>query len=139
MEIRYQFIEKDNLHIQKYIGDFSIEHYLSFMKMIVTNKQWKNIDKVLTDLVDTDLQKAYESLDSLIKFRINNISQKYYNVFLVANPQTTAITHLYQKRLKNNKLAYDYCSTIEHAIDLLELDYSIIEMNMKINSLENRY
>jgi len=139
MEIRYQFIEKDNLLIQKYIGDFSVEHYVSFMKMIVTNKQWKTIDKVLTDLVDTDLQIAYKRLDSLIKFRIDKISRGYYNVFLVTNPQATAITHLYQKRLKDKKFAYDYCSTIKHAIELLKLDSTLLEMENTISILENRF
>ena len=105
----------------------------------MSNEKWKNIDKVLTDMTDANLQSALDRLGKLIEFRIDSVDQEYYNVFLVADPQTTAITHLYQKRLKDYNLAYDYCSTIEHAIELLELDYSTIEMKMKINSLENRH
>lgn len=137
MKIEYDFLEKENIFIQKYIGNFTIEHYLKFMNFLIKTEKWKSVNKILSDFRNVDMQQAFDELDKLATFREKNIKKEYFNVFLVDNPCSTAVANLYQEKL--NKYDYSYCSTLDYAINLLGLKKSKKELEYILNNLKNKY
>ena len=139
MEIQYQIIKEKHLLVQKYVGDFSIEHYATYINILIKEPEWKYVKKILTDLREANLDLALVDLDKLIKIRDKIIRKKYLNVFLVDQPVSTAITHIYQDSLVKKEYDYKYCSTIKYALGLLELNENINEMERILKNLQNRF
>ena len=137
MEIKYEFFENENLLIQKYIGDFSIEHYKEFVVFLLKTKEWKSVKKIFSDFRNINLSLALENLDKLTKYRDETVKTKYFNVFLVDNPDNTVTANLYQEKL--NKYDYSYCSTISYTINLLGLNKSEVELECIIKDLKNQF
>ena len=137
MEIKYEFFENESLFIQKYIGNFSIEHYMKFMNFMIKTKEWKSVKKVFSDFRNINLSLALENLDKLTIYRDETIKTEYFNVFLVDNPDNTVAANLYQENL--NKYDYNYCSTIGYAINVLGLNKSEIELERIIKDLKNQF
>ena len=67
------------------------------------------------------------------------IKKKYLNVFLVDNLSSTVTALLYQENLTNKEYDYKYCSTIEYAIDILQLNESEKELAFALDNLENQF
>ena len=139
MEIQYQIFKEKHLLILKFVGDFSIEHYTTVMQHIINEPEWKYVKKALTDLREANLDPALANIDKLIKFRDEIIRKKYSNVLLVDMPASTAIAHIYQDKLLKKEYNYKYCSTIKYALDFLELNENINEMESILNNLKNRF
>ena len=134
MKILYRFIEEENLLIQQYTGNFSLEHYIDYVKIIIKTKEWNFVKKILSDFRKIDFEKAFNSLQKLEKIRRKSIKKEFYNVFLVDSPKTTVFAHLYQ----NNQAVeykYNYCSTIDYAHKLLELNMTKNELELILNNL----
>ena len=139
MEIQYQFFKEDNLLVQKYIGDFSIEDHMTYINNLLKNPKCKCIKKVFSDFRKIKPDLTLEIIEKLTKFRIETIRKKYLNVFLVDNPESTVIAHLYQQKLLNYnycRTTYEYCSTIDYAINLLKLSETKIKMGDILNNLK---
>jgi hypothetical protein len=139
MKINYQFFEANNLLVQRFTGDWSTEHYEHYVDYSMEIIDMKKIKKIFTDLREIDLQAAMEDEEKIRKIRNKIPNLDYLNIHLVINPVSTAISHLYQEKFVSTGLSYKYCSTIEHAIKLLGLDYSIGEMENVLKSLKNHY
>ncbi len=77
-------------------------------------------------------------LGVIVKLREEYIQKKYTIVHLVEDPIVTAQSHLYQEKLKEKALKYNYCSTIEYAVQLLGLEYTRSEMENIIENLEKQ-
>jgi len=135
MLIKYQIFKEKNLLIQKYYGNWSLKHYKDFFMAFMKDPDFKYVEKVLTDFTEVDLITAYKELDDLIAFRVKHIKNKYFNVHLINNSSNTAIIHLYQQQLQNRGYEYEYCSTLEKALILLNLPFSSFEMDAMLNNL----
>ena len=139
MEIQYQFFIEDSLLVQKYIGDFSIEDHMTYINNILKNPKCKCVKKVLSDFRKVKPDLTLEIIEKLTKFRIETIRKKYLNVFLVDNPKSTVIAHLYQQELLNYnycRTTYEYCSTIDFAINLLKVSVTTNKMEYILNNLK---
>ncbi len=139
MKIQYQLISEKEMLVQKYIGNFSFEHYSAYMDQLMKKADWKCVKKVLTDLREANLKLAYENLDKLTEFRDKVVKKKYINVFLVDKPSSTVTVHLYQDSLINKEYNYKYCSTIESALSLLQLSESKKELEFMLNNMEDQF
>lgn len=139
MQIQYQIFKKNNLKIHKFSGLFSIDIYNAYMNEIINKTDWKNVKRVITDLRDCSFNINLEDIQKLVLFRDKVVKKKYRNIFIVNNPTSTAIVHLYQQDLLKKKYDYEYCSTVEHAIELLELEEFNEEIVFAITNLKNKF
>ena len=137
MEIYYKIINDFNLKIHKFKGDFSYEQYYDYMREMINKNEWKDIKKVISDLRECNLKPALDDLEKLVAFRDLIIKSKYCNVFIVDNPSTTVITHLYQEDLTEKEYDYKYCGTVDYAIELLALTDNKKEIVDTLNNIEN--
>jgi aspartyl/asparaginyl-tRNA synthetase len=134
MKIKYEFINEENLLIQKYIGEFSFNDYMDYINIILEKDDWNNVEKILSDFRSIDLDNAINELDKLVNLRKETIKKNYKNVFLTNNPNTTVFAHLYQNSL--DRYNYNYCSTIDYAIKILDLKISDKKLENIIDNLK---
>ena len=139
MQIQYQIFKEKNLKIHKFSGLFSIEFYNAYMIEIINNTEWKYVKRVITDLRECTFNMNLEDIEKLVKFRDTVVKSTYRNIFIVNNPSSTAVVHLYQQDLMKKKYDYEYCSTVNHAIELLELEEFNEEIVFAINNLKNKF
>lgn len=135
MEIRYRIIKEHHLVVHKYTGKFSIDDYKYCVKKIMDLPEWAYVRKVLNDLRGMDLKQSIVHMNELIKIRQEIIIKDLNTVLLVDNPEATASAHLYMEKLMN-KYRIGYCSTIEYAIELLNIKLSQDEMEDILNNLD---
>lgn len=147
MNIKYQQFETEKLFIQKFIGHFSIEHYIKYARLILRNLPIKLIDKVLIDFRDLKFnempENLTEELDRIVEVRknINNNKELARNeaklVIWVDSPTPTAIVHLFINNFPS--MDYNYCSTESNAIKLLDVSENFHHLEKTICNLENTY
>lgn len=121
MKIDYKILPELNLLIQKYSHDFSIDTYTDYMYKIMEMPEWQNITKVLTDVRDIDPTEALRNVKFLRRFREEIIKRNYLNVFIVNTPSATATAHIYQEDLVKKDYGYKYFSSLETALEELEV------------------
>ena len=85
------------------------------------------------------MNHAASELNHLIDFRDQTLQKRYNTVHLVDSPMATAFSHLYSEKLNQKGFHYNYCSTIEHALNLLELDIIAIEMEDILKNLTHQF
>lgn len=149
MEIKYQIFETDNLFIQKFIGQFSVEHYMRFNGYIGKLLSSSSINKVLIDFRDLIFSENNETtpvdfdekLNKIVKIR-KNINQEVHKnkrvnlVIWVDKPLPTVIAHLFVKKF--SEMDYKYCSSDLKAIEILNIPtYNNLENTIK--NLENTF
>ena len=139
MKIEYQIFKDKNLKIHRFIGKFSFEHYGAYMQKITKQPDWKYVKRVITDIRGGIFNIDYNQIKQLVDFREKIIKKSYKNVFIVNDPSSTALTHLYQEDLLKREFDYQYCSTVEHAIELLNLEQYSTDIEYAIENLENRF
>ena len=137
MIIYHQFIENENLLIQKASGEWSTEYYIKYVDTVFRNKKMTDVKKVFTDFRFINLEKAFKDLDFIISLRENMVNLNYLSVVLVNSPTTTVVTHLYQKETISKGFNQNYCTTMQKALDLLDLDINEIEMENLLKKMEN--
>jgi hypothetical protein len=130
MKIQFTYIPDHQLYIQKYSGIWSTEEYMPFVRKNITSKEWADVTKILTDLREVNFESTLNSLHKLAEFRSKVVAKNYLNVQLISDPHSTAIVHLYQSEL-SARYKYAYCSTLKHAIELLNLKGKITESEME--------
>jgi hypothetical protein len=139
MKIYYEFFEDQNLLIQKFLGDWSTEIYEKYIEVSLKTIDINKIEKILTDMRQVNLKPAADDEAKLIGIR-NAIPNKHFiNIYLVENPLTTAMSHIYQEKLMAAGLKYNYCSTMEQALKLLDLDIDVHEMEQRIKTIQHQY
>jgi hypothetical protein len=150
MEIKYQFFEKENLLVQKFIGIFSIDHYISFNRFLMKSHGSKNIKKVLIDFRDMNFHELTEDLpddftdhlDKITEVRknINKNDLKNKDITLVLwvdKPIPTVIAHLFTANFPS--LDYNYSSTEENILNILKIPKTPDDLKNIINNLENSF
>ncbi len=136
MEIQYQILKEKHLLIQKYIGVFSIDHYSKYVYKVLDLPDWEYVKKVLTDARDVDLKNAFLNLDALSIIRKEIIKRRFLNVFIVDEPVSTATAHIYKKKLSKKDYEYEYCSTLEYALEALGIKGCESEIESVLNNLK---
>jgi hypothetical protein len=134
MLINYRILKDRNLLVHQFIGDFSIKDYVSYVYEVKKHPDAKDVKKILTDVREASPNNVLDKLDWLIKFRNKVVKKSYENVFIVDDPDSTVATHLYQNGKTNRKFPYQYCSTLEQALKILELKDSKDEIVSILNS-----
>ena len=135
MEVDYKIIKDYGLLVQRYKGFFDFDEFVSYSRKVMEDPEWEHVDKVITDIRDADITQFYEKMDTLLKYRKDVIRKSFINVFIVNNPLSTVTAFLYKDRLSNYSYRYEYCSTVEYALELLDLEDKFEEINAVLNSL----
>ena len=137
MIIKYQSFINLNLLIVSYEGDFCIDRYKEQVLDMVQQPEWEFIDKVLVDLRFCKVDMQIDDISKLADIKKNIIKKKHKSVQLVDKPMITALIHILQIEIKDSKsFDTEYCSTVDKAIDLLDLKFNVIELNKILNNLE---
>lgn len=144
MEIKYQLFEKEKLLIQKFIGIFSIELYMSYAPTIMKNPQMRAINKVLVDFRDIDFSNVPldfgEGLDRITNMR-KEMQEKEIKrndvtiVFWVDKPIPTVIAQIFNANFSN----YYYCSTSKNALEILKISSPPFNLEKSVENLENTF
>ena len=139
MEVRYQIFPEEGLLIQQYLSDWNLNTYVEYFSEVMSHPDYHKVTKVFSDVTSIDLLTPYKELQQLIDFRQNRIRSKYFNVHLISNSTNTAFVLLYQQQLKEKGYDYEYCSTLEKAMMLLNLPFTLHEMEHRLENLEERF
>ena len=144
MDFYYRFFENDTLLIQKFVGEWSTSNYEKYVNFSAKPENVKHLKKILTDLTDVTLKHMkYNELileiGNLINIRDKISNTEYMNVFRVSAPNLTVVTQLYQSIQVKKGLNYEFCSTLEQASKLLDLNYTESQLESLIHSLNNKF
>lgn len=137
MIVYHQFVENENLLLQKAIGEWSTEYYLQYVDSVFLNEKMIGVKKILTDFRNINLEKALKDIEILIGLREKMIHLNYLSVVIIS-PKSVAVTHLYQSKVIPEGFEQNYCSTMEGAIKLLSLNKSEKEMESFFREIENQ-
>lgn len=150
MEIRYQIFEDENLLIHRFIGEFSLEKYISYMKNMTESFVSNSISKVIVDLrnmsvkgnptkeSDTFLKNIEKLANARKHLDENDFKGKEVTLaFWVDKPVPTVVAQLFIKRL--SKSNYFYCSTEEKIVTVLDLPTAYKNLNQLSDNLENAF
>ncbi len=141
MIIKYQIFPLDRLLIIKASGDFDIEYYTQFAKLLVLETDWQHVEKVITDIrgLDVDYKKIPVNISIVSQIRRGILKNDYLNVFVVNTPMATAIAHIYQDILKQDDFKYEYHSTIKETIKTLDLSLKEEFLDQCLSNLQNTF
>ncbi|WP_298364885.1 hypothetical protein [uncultured Lutibacter sp.] len=140
MIIKYQSFINSNLLVVRYEGDFCIDIYKEQVLDILQKPEWKFIDKILVDLRFCKVEMTIEDLTKLADIKKNIFNKKHRSVQLVDKPMITALMHLLQTEFDENlTLDVEYCSTVEKAINLLDIKFNSSKLNNILNNLEHTF
>lgn len=137
--IKYQFFEIHNLLIQQGVGDWSEEHHDKYVDKVFKSEKMKTVKRVLSDMRYINMEGAAKNVSSITRQRLKVAQLDYKNIFLVSNAFNTVTAHLYADKLISKGFNYNYCSTIEKAINLLDIDLGVMELKSFIENLENEF
>ncbi len=135
MKISYQYIKESKLLLCQVNGEITFDYYSKCIHQLAAESFFKSIEKILTDIRGINPNHLNLRLEDMAELREEELQNRYANVFLVSSPLATAGSHLYQQKLKKSDFSYSYCSTIEKAICILNLDYSEQEIEGILQNL----
>ena len=144
MLVNYKILKDKNLLIQQYVGDFSIKDYVSYVYKVKKHPELKHVKYILTDIRDVkriftkdgeDSAKTIKKMEWLIKLRnhIMKNKNKYKSAFLISNSENTVAIHLYQKGEDAKNITSTYCTTLDAALEFLELTEDKDEIVSELN------
>ncbi|MBL4938920.1 MAG: hypothetical protein JKY16_01290 [Lutibacter sp.] len=136
MIIQFKIFREKNLIVQKISGDWDTNTYLSYLNFITKDSNYKHLDKIFTDFRKANLIKVYDELESLVNVKFNLVTNKFSTVHLLSTPSSTVISHLYGELANKKGHNYNYCTTIEQGINLLELNITNLEMEKILKTLK---
>lgn len=135
MEIRYKFLDKHNLLIQKYIGEVSLTAYENYLNTITKEKFFSNLKHVITDLTSLNITNVKRTAEKVSSSRNSKVSKQFVEVLVVNSPKTTAFATLF-KEVEKGSAKFLFCSTFEKAIELVSVDITIDELTSVLENLE---
>ena len=146
MEIKYQFFEKENLLIQRFVGKFSFKRYLEYNRVIINKYDPTLVKKVLNDFrdleIDEDSDDFFENVDKMTEIRknINKNEIKIEDVtvvFWVDKPLPTVVAQLFVRYFRNKD--YHYCSSTDKILKILNLTCEFNDLINITDNLENNF
>jgi len=140
--IKYSFFEQNSFLIVKYYGVIDKLYLSSFMDSLFTNTDKLLLRKAIVDARDADFDFKLTDLKDVLSIRMLH-SEGFQNslkaVHIVKEARETVFTTLYANEIPKSVLDVEICSTLEYAIRYLSLKTSIIELEERINNLENQF
>jgi len=142
MLVNYKIVKDKNLLIQQYVGDFSIKKHISHVYKMKKHPEIKYVENILTDIRDVktiftkegkDSAKTIKKMEWLIKLRSHVMKNKYKSAFLISNSENTVAIHLYQNGKDAKHITSTYCTTLEAALEFLELKEDKDEIVSELN------
>lgn len=145
MEIKYQLFEAENLLVQKYSGQFSMEEFVAYARFSGMNFASKPIKKVLLDFRDLHMgnyEDFNETLDKVVKVRERVNENEFKNrevtfVIWVEKPMPTAVAHLFTANFSDKN--YHYALTAESVVDILKLPKHLANIDKIVENIENTF
>lgn len=139
MIIKYQILPAERLTVVHFSGTWSSAVLKNSHKMLVAESEFQYVNKMLIDCRDIDLSLAIEDIPDLAISRTTNLPNKQKIVHLVSSPKSTASSQLYQDQLLLLGFQCGYCSTMKHALNLLNIEMQPIEMENIIMHLNRHF
>lgn len=139
MLIRYQIIEDENLLIQKFSGKWDIDCYEAYIDMSLEELNLEPVKKIMTDLREIDISFLVKDIKRLIQLRQKIAIKDFVNVYIVDDPASTVMAHLYQDALRKEGYNYHYCSTVFQAVRLLGLVYTDFQTEEILRNLRHEF
>ncbi len=121
MTITYTYIAEKNLLVQKYKGKACHDTYKQHLAGLLNAPFANEIKYVLSDLTEMDVDDVIKSVVQTSTTRNNKVTFPFKEVLLVTAPATTAFATLLQ-RIGSDNAVFHFCSTIEKALTLLNVD-----------------
>ncbi len=121
MEINFRIFKDRNFFIQKFKGNWSNKDFEDLLKRLVNDPDWKFVKIGLTDLREVNFEQVdINNIITIANIRKEFMQEMPHDVLLVNKPMSTAMVHLYTEEFKKSN-QYIYCSSVNHAIEKLEL------------------
>lgn len=136
MKYTYQFFKESELLIIQYKDEFTIQNYLESQEEIQSHCKWSECVKILIDIRNVSFPSGTKIVDELMQARRNEKIHDYRLAYLVKDPKSVVITHLYIDKLNNPK--YKYCSTTEAIIAHLSLNLRSDELVNMLQELQEK-
>ncbi len=147
MQIKYQIFEKENLLVQKFTGNYSVETYIWYNNYIMGNPAMKSINQVLIDfrdvVFDDNIPDDFEDkMDLITEIRKNarNNEMKREDVkvvFWVDKPIHAVIAHIFKDSFSH--LDYEYCFTIKSVLNTIKVPEHLNDLESIVKNLENTF
>ena len=137
MKIKYQIISAEKLLLLKFSGEWSLNDYKNSLDKFIHIEDLDTVNKVLSDFRSITTKSAVNQIKELAEIRQKIIKKKYVHVRIVNSPLTTGLAHLYHEELNVRGYLDNYCSTIERAINLLNLNMEAEEIDDLLHNLDN--
>jgi len=138
MRIEYQIFEEENLLIQKFYGEWSLEFLKSSMKIIGSLPEIDRVDKILTDMRGIHV-RANSDIINDIRILINNAKKRrFIHVHFTDDIHTSVLFVRFQQELTTTDRKYFYCNNLIKAIEKLNLNTTEKELEYKIQNLQNK-
>ncbi len=137
MKTEYQIINEEKLLLLKFIGAWSLDDYKKSLEKFLQMENLESINKILSDFREVSSEQAIGQVKELVEIREKIIKKKYTHVRIVNNPLITGLAHLYREELNKKGYLDNYCSTIERAITILNLNIETKKVENLLNNLEN--
>lgn len=146
LRIHYQIIDKENLLIQKFSGQFSFEVYSKYTLHLMNENDLSTITRVLIDFreltIGTNLSSIKQQIKKVADFR-KTIQQKEIRrndikqIFWVENPIPTAIAKIFVNNFPH--LNYQICSSLPSVLKQLTLSADDFDLESITAKLKNEF
>ena len=137
MKILSEYIEKQKLLLNKWIGQWSLEDYKkAFNTFKIMNKTSK-VKNIIHDISKLEFGiDEIESISELVQIRKKIKNKDFKVVYITGKPQDVVFSHLYAKELKD-EYSYKYCATVKGALEILSINMSPDELESRLSKLTN--
>ncbi|MBP1672287.1 MAG: hypothetical protein H6Q25_102 [Bacteroidetes bacterium] len=138
MTIYFQFFEAENLFLQRFVGKWKSNIYEDFI-LANANQETNKIRKIATDFRELIIPPDLNDLNILRNITKKIELQDYFNIQIVNDPIMTAVAQLYQITDKPQNVNYDICSTLQYAINFLNIDMTPHELEQRFKNLTGKF
>jgi len=136
--ITLEAFDNERLVIVKSTGSIDKASLISFMEFLYERVDRQKVEKALMDFRDTELNFTVEDLKEILQQRIRlsvGFSHRLVSVYMVQEAKETAFTTIYSRDIPHDVAKTHVCSTVGHAIKLLNLSLTVEEVEERIRNL----
>ncbi len=123
----------------KYRGRIDRSFMISFMEFLYSNVDRDVLEKALIDFRNAEMDFEIDTLREIADLRVNLYAEGFIkrltSVYLVSEAKSTAYTTLYSRKLPEEHIRLEICSTMEYALRFLSLDMTVKEAEEKLSNL----
>jgi len=139
MIIKYQILPAESLTIVHFSGTWLSTVLKNSFEKLAAESEFQYVNKMLIDFRDIDLSSSINDISDIAIARKMNLPNKQKIVHLVSSPKSTASAQLYQYQLSLLGFQCCYCSTMKHALNLLNIEIQPIDMENIIKHLNRHF